>query len=68
MLTISKAQMKVFSANSTEDFVKRTVEFLRANTPDWAASRTDKEIAEQVRSGIAWGLSLIHISEPTRPY
>jgi len=55
MLIISKAQMKVFKDHSTEEFVQRTVVFLRENTPDWAVRRTDEAIAEHVRDLIAWG-------------
>ena len=55
MLIISKAQMKVFKDHSTEEFVQRTVVFLRENTPDWAMQRTDEAIAEHVRAIISWG-------------
>lgn len=52
MFTISKAQMAQFGAYSRDEFVQRTVAFLKENTPQWAAERTDDVIADHIQKTI----------------
>lgn len=58
MFTISKAQMAQFGTHSRDQFVQRTVAFLKENTPQWAKARDDEEIAQHVRETIEWGLKI----------
>lgn len=48
MLIISKAQMAQLGAHSRNDFVQRTVAFLKVNTPQWAAGSTVDNIVHHI--------------------
>ncbi len=52
MLIISKAQMAQLGAHSRTDFVQRTVTFLKENTPQWTAERTDDVVADHIQKTI----------------
>ncbi len=52
MFTISKAQMAKLGAHSRREFVLRTVAFLKENTPQWTAERTNDVIVDHIQKTI----------------
>jgi len=47
-MIITNQQINSLGASSKEEFVQKTIVFLKENTPYWASNRTEEEIREHV--------------------